>query len=315
LVDPVLRVIEQAGSEVEFEFQEAGGDCFRASGKAIPDETIASIQRNGLALKGKLLALPQASYPNPNSHLRKDLDLFAVVNPIRNLPGLQARHRDVDIVLIRESTEDLYGGMEDVIQEGIVTSMKVVTARACERISRFAFEYARSHNRKKVTLIHKSNIMKVTDGMFLRTAEQVAGDYPDIAFEAMIVDNASMQLVLRPQQFDVILTGNLYGGILTDLGAGIVGGISASMGSSRNEKLAVFEALHGEAPELEGKDKANPLPLLMPACYMLEHLDLADVAGRIRKAISSVLEKGVVTPDLGGRSTTRRMTDAIVASL
>lgn len=315
LVEPVLRVLDRAGSDVEFERQEAGVDCFRASGCAIPESTLDSIRRNRVALKGKILALPQSSYPSPNAQLRQDLDLFAVVNPIRNLPGLQARHNDIDIVLIRESTEDLYSGMEDVIRDGIVTSMKIVTARACERISRFAFEYARSHGRRKITLIHKSNIMKVTDGLLMRTAGLVAEHYPDIAFDTMIVDNASMQLVLHPHQFDVLLTGNLYGGILTDLGAGIVGGISASMGSSRNEDIAVFEAIHGEAPELEGKEIANPLPLLMPACYLLEHMDQADVAGRIRNAVSAVLEGVVVTPDLGGSSTTTQMTDAITASL
>ena len=315
IVEPVIRILERAGADVVFEPHEAGADCFRETGRVFPESTLESIKRNRLALKGKLIAQASSSYPSPNADLRKELGLFAVVNPIRSLPGLPARHHDVDIVLVRESTEDLYGGMEDLIRKDVATSMKVVTERACRRITEYAFEYARTHGRKKITLVHKSNIMKVTDGLFLRTAGEVAKDNPDVAFTSMIVDNASMQLVLRPHQFDIILAGNLYGGILTDLGAGITGGISGSMGSSRNETVAVFEAIHGEAPEIEGMDLANPLPLLMPACFLLEHIGQADRAARIRNAASAVLEKGVTTPDLGGSATSSEMTDAIIGAL
>jgi isocitrate dehydrogenase (NAD+) len=197
----------------------------------------------------------------------------------------------------------------------MVTSLKVVTEPGCRRITRFAFEYALEHGGKRVTLMHKANIMKVTDGMFLRVAGEVASDYPDIQFDAMIVDAASMQLLLRPDRFDVILAGNLYGGILADLGAGIVGGISATMGSSRNEKIAVFEAIHGEAPELTGKNRANLLPMLMPAVYMLRHLGQTEAAGRILTAVTSVLKQKIVTPDLGGRATTTEMADAVIKAL
>lgn len=315
LADPVVMVLERAGADLKFDLQEAGVESFRKTGTVIPEAAIESIRKNGVALKGKFLALPEAEYPSPNVELHKQLDLFAMVYPIRNVAGLRSRHSDVDIVLIRESTEDIYGGLEDRISQNMVTSLKVVTEPGCRRITRFAFEYALKHRRKKVTLIHKANIMKITDGMFLRVAGEIAVDYPDIQFDSMIVDAASMQLLLRPGRFDVMLAGNLYGGILADLGAGIVGGISASMGSSRNEKIAVFESVHGEAPELVGKNRANPLPMLMPATYMLRHLGQTDAAGRILNAVTAVLEQNVATPDLCGRATTTEMVDAIINAL
>lgn len=315
LADPVLRILDKAGAELTFERMEAGAESFRNTGVALPDEVIESVRKNRVALKGKFLALPDAAYPSLNVELRKRLDLFAMVYPIGNLPGLPSRHDGVDIVLIRESTEDIYGGHEDRIGQGIVTSMKVVTEHGCRRVARFAFEFAKVHKRNHVTVIHKANIMKVTDGMFLRVAEQTAAGYPGIRFDSMIVDAASMHLVLRPRRFDVMLAGNLYGGILADLGAGVVGGISASMGASRNEEIAVFECIHGEAPHLMGKNLANPLPMLMPATHMLRHLGQDEPADRILAAVSAVLKKKVATPDLGGSATTAEMADAIIDAL
>jgi isocitrate dehydrogenase (NAD+) len=315
LVDPVRQVLAAAGADVAFEVAEAGAAAFRAHGDPLPAATLESIRRNGVALCGKLVAHPGDAYPSPRSDLHRRLDLFAAVLPIRNLRGLPARHTGIDLVVIRQSTEDIYAGLEDRIRDGIVASMKVVTAAASERITRFAFEWARRNGRREVTLVHKANIMKITDGLFIEQAERVAADYADVRFRKLIVDNACMQLLLRPTQFDVLLMGNLYGSIMSDLGAGIVGGISASFGVAQNEALAVFEALHGDAPGLEGTGRANPLPLLMPAAYLLEHLGQADRAARIREAAGRALEAGIRTPDLGGSSTTDEVTRAIVARL
>lgn len=315
LMDSILAILASAKADIEFETMEAGPKCFADCGSALPAETIESIRKNKVAFKGKLRSRPEDPYRSPNWELRKQLGLYAAVLPVRNLRGLPARHKDVDLVVIREAIEDIYAGLEHVVRDGIVASLKVVTADASRRITRFAFEYARNNERKKVTLVHKANIMKVTDGLFIETAQEVAKDYPDIEFDKLIVDNACMQLLLKPHRFDVALMGNLYGGIMSDLGAGIVGGISASMGASFGDDMAIFEAIHGEAPHLEGTGKANPLPLLMPACYMLEHLGQTEAASNIREATSRVLEAGVKTPDLGGTASTESVVKAIISEL
>jgi isocitrate dehydrogenase (NAD+) len=315
LIDPVLAVLEAARAEVVFDRQRAGRTAYLETGQEMPEATIESIRRNKVALKGKLRSRLGDPYRSPNWEIRKHLGLYASVIPVRNLRGLPARHRDVDIVVIREAIEDLYGGLEDTMREGIVASFKVVTAEASRRITRFAFEYARQKGRRKVTLVHKANIMKVTDGLFIETAEAVARDFPSIDFKKIIVDNACMQLLLRPQQFDVLLMGNLYGAIMSDLAAGIVGGIAATMGASFGDDIAIFESIHGDAQHLEGKGLANPLPMLMPACLMLEHVGQHATAERIREAVSRALEAGVKTPDLGGSATTQEMTHAIIAEL
>ncbi|MBI5486715.1 MAG: isocitrate/isopropylmalate dehydrogenase family protein [Deltaproteobacteria bacterium] len=315
LVEPVLRVLEAVRPDVVFERAAAGRDAYRETGTALPAATLESIRRNRVALAGKLLARADDPYPSPRSDLRRRLDLFAAVLPIRNLRGLPARHHDVDIVVIRQATEDIYAGLEHRIRDGIVATLKVVTAAASTRITRFAFEWARRYGRRDVTLVHKANIMKVTDGLFIETAEQVAAEYPDIGFRKMIVDAACMQIMMRPSQFDVLLMGNLYGSIISDLGAGIVGGISASFGAALNEQIAVFEALHGDAPHLEGTGRGNPLPLLLPALNMLEHLGERDKAEHIRAAVGRTLERGVRTPDLGGASTADELARTIIGEL
>jgi isocitrate dehydrogenase (NAD+) len=313
LMAPVLELLTAAGARVTFDEQPAG----RATSDTLPAATLASIRANGVALKGKLLSPPGDGHSNPNADLRKRLDLFAAVRPLKNLPGLCARHDGVDVVVIRETTEDIYAGLEHTVSDGIIGSLRVVTERACERIARYAFGYAKQHGRKKVTLVHKANIMKVTDGLFIAVADRVAADYPDIQFNKLIIDNACMQLVMRPHQYDVILAGNMYGDIMSDLGAGIVGGISATYGFCSNDKVTVFEALHGDAPELIGTGKANPLPLLMPACALLEHLQQPEPAARIRAAITAALQGPVeaLTRDLGGSGTTQTLIDAIRAAL
>lgn len=315
LVEPVLSILDAAGAEVEFEEQEAGRGAYERTGKTFPDATLESIVNNGVALKGKVLTPRDDRYETPASMIRKRLDLYASVRPIRNLRGLPARHTNVDLVLIRESTEDVYAGLEHHVRPDVVSSMKVVTAKGSERITRYAFEYARKHGRKKVTLIHKANIMKKTDGLFIESAKKVAAEYTDVAFDTLIVDNACMQLMLRPHRYDVVLSGNLYGDIFSDLGAGIVGGISAAVGALFNDKLAVFEAIHGEAAHLMGTGLANPLPFLLPAVWMVEHLGQVEVGARIMRAACDTLEAGIVTADLGGRATTREMTQAIIERL
>lgn len=315
LVDPVVSVLDRAGADVAFELREAGRQAWKRSGTALPDETLESVRRNRVALKGKLRSREDDPYRSPNWELRKKLGLYASVLPVRNLAGLPARHEGVDLVVIRQALEDVYSGLEHTIREGIVASLKVVTAEASTRITRFAFDYARATGRSRVTLVHKANIMKVTDGLFIGAAQAVAAEQPDVRLDTMIVDNACMQLLLRPQRFEILLMGNLYGGIMSDLGAGIVGGISATMGASFGEGLAVFEAIHGDAPSLEGTGRANPLPLLLPACYMLEHLGQAEVADRIRSAASRVLASTTTTPDLGGSATAAEMCRAIETEL
>jgi len=319
LAESVIAILDAAGADIVFEEQPAGADCYASCGSGIPDATIDSIRKNKIALKGKLLAPPSPEYPNPNSELRQKLDLFAAVRPIRNLRGISARHKDVDIVLIREISEDIYAGLEHKVREDIVTTIKVVTEQGCSRISRFAFEYAQRRNRKRVSLIHKANIMKITDGLFIRSCEKVYDDFKDIEFWKYIVDNACMQLLLRPHQFDVMLMGNLYGDIMSDLGAGIVGGISASMGAMvggvGDDQIVIFEALHGDAPDLVGKNSANPLPFILPAIYMLEHLEQDETAKRIQAAVETAIQDGIVTADLGGTSSTSEVTKAIIARL
>lgn len=315
LVEPVLSVLDAAGADITFEEHPAGKGCYETEGTGIPESTLDAIRTHKIALKGKLLPPKDDRFNNPNSELRSKLNLFAAVRPIRNLRGLAARHSNIDIVLIREISEDIYAGLEHQISPNIVSTLKVVTEQGCSRISKFAFEYARRRERSKVSLIHKANIMKITDGLFIRTTEAIAKNFEDIQFTKYIVDNACMQLLLRPHQYDVLLTGNLYGDIMSDLGAGIVGGISASMGALVNEDTFIFEALHGDAPDLVGKNAANPLPLLLPAVYMLEHLELNESASRINNAISDTLEAGIRTGDLGGTASTSEMTQAIIERL
>lgn len=315
LVEPVLSILDAAGAKVEFEEMAAGHEAWAKTGEVLPKETLDSIVRNKVALRGKLVTPADNEYGTPAATLRKRLDLYASVRPIRNLRGVPARHQNVDIVLIRESTEDIYAGLEHMVRPDLVAAMKVVTERGCDRISRYAFEYARKNGRKKVTLIHKANIMKKTDGVFIAAADAVAKLYPDITFEKLIVDNACMQLMLRPHRYDVVLAGNLYGDIFSDLGGGIIGGITATLGALFNEDIAVFEAIHGDAPQLVGKGVANPIPMLLPACAMLEHLGQKDVADNIVRATSDALEAGIKTRDLGGNASTRDIVQGIIERL
>ncbi len=312
----VVRIIEASGVEIEWESFVAGAEALSRYGDPLPDPVLESIKRNRVALKGPLTTPVGTGFTSVNVRLRKTLDLYANLRPVKTLPGLATPFGDLDLVVVRENTEDLYSGLEHVVVPGVVESLKIITERASTRIARFAFDYARRENRKKVTAIHKANIMKLSDGLFLDCFRRVAAEYPEIAADDKIVDNACMQLVMRPQQFDVLLLENLYGDIISDLAAGLVGGLGVVPGANIGELGAVFEAVHGSAPDIAGKNVANPTALLQTATMMLRHIGERDAADLIGRAmIHTLANKQVRTRDLGGTASTTEYTEAIVASM
>jgi isocitrate dehydrogenase (NAD+) len=312
----VVRIIEASGVEIEWESFIAGAEALSRYGDPLPEPVLESIKRNRVALKGPLTTPVGAGFASVNVRLRKTLDLYANLRPVRNLPGLVTPFGDLDLVVVRENTEDLYSGIEHVVVPGVVESLKIITEKASTRIARFAFDYARRENRKKVTAIHKANIMKLSDGLFLDCFRKVAAEYPEIAADDKIVDNACMQLVMRPQQFDVLLLENLYGDIISDLAAGLVGGLGVVPGANIGELGAVFEAVHGSAPDIAGKNIANPTALLQTGVMMLRHVGERAAADLIERAmIQTLSKKQVRTRDLGGTASTTEYTEAIVASM
>ena len=269
-----------------------------------------------MALKGPVTTPIGEGFTSVNVGLRKALDLYANLRPVWNLPGAPSRFDNVDIVIVRENTEDLYSGLEHEIIKDVVTSLKVITRTASIHIARYAFEYARLNNRKKVVAIHKANIMKLADGLFLRCCREVASEYPEIEYRELIVDNASMQLVMRPETFDILLLPNLYGDIVSDLAAGLVGGLGIVPGANMGETHAVFEAVHGSAPDIAGQGKANPTALMLSAAMMLTHLGEADAAHKLQSAVEAVYREGKhLTGDVGGASSTADFTDAVLREL
>jgi isocitrate dehydrogenase (NAD+) len=312
----VVRIVEASGVEIEWESFIAGAEALSRYGDPLPEPVLESIKRNRVALKGPLTTPVGTGFTSVNVRLRKTLDLYANLRPVRNLPGLVTPFGDLDLIVVRENTEDLYSGIEHVVVPGVVESLKIITEKASTRIARFAFDYARRENRKKVTAIHKANIMKLSDGLFLDCFRKVAADYPEIAADDKIVDNACMQLVMRPQQFDVMLLENLYGDIISDLAAGLVGGLGVVPGANIGELGAVFEAVHGSAPDIAGKNIANPTALLQTAIMMLRHLGERAAADLIERAmIHTLANKQLRTRDLGGTASTTEYTEAIVASM
>ena len=311
-----LKVIEAAGLEVEWETINAGKDAFEKHGQYLPDELMESIQRTRVAIKGPISTPIGKGFSSINVALRKALTLYANFRPIKNLPGVKTRFDDVDIIVVRENTEDLYSGLEHVVVPGVVESLKIITAEASTRIARFAFEYARKHGRKKITSVHKANIMKLSDGLFLECVRNIAQLFPEITYEEMIVDNTCMQMVLDPQQFDVMLLENLYGDIVSDLGAGLVGGLGLVPGANLGETCAIFEPVHGSAPKIAGKNMANPTAMLLSAVLMFQHLGETEKAALIASAVEKVYANGKLrTADLGGDSSTSQFTDAVVQHL
>ena len=312
----MVQLLEAAGADLEWEEVEAGLDVVSKYGTPLPDQVLESVRKNKVALKGPLTTAVATGFPSANVELRQRLELYANLRPVTNVPGIESRFGDVDVIIVRENTEDLYSGLEHTITAGVTQSLKIIPRKASAEIAHFAFEYAHKWNRKKVTTAHKANILKISDGLFLKTCQEVAREYPDILYEEIIVDNLAMQLVINPQQFDVLLTTNLYGDIVSDLCAGLVGGLGLVPGANIGKEYAVFEAVHGSAPDIAGKNKANPLAVFFSSLLMLEYLHMEDTAKRIRKAIYRVTNKGaVLTPDLGGSASTTEFTEAVIQEL
>ena len=308
----VVRIFKAAAVDVEWERHEAGVNAFKRYHQSLPIELLDSIRRNTVALKGPVTTPIGEGFTSVNVGLRKALDLYANLRPVRNLPGVDSRFANVDLIIVRENTEDLYAGLEHEIIPGVVESLKIITEKASTRISRFAFEYARRNGRRMVTAIHKANIMKLSDGLFLESTRKVSREFIDITYDERIVDAVCMQLVMRPEKFDVLVLPNLYGDIVSDLCAGLVGGLGVVPGANMGLELAVFEAVHGSAPDIADKNLANPTALLLSALMMLDHLGEDDRAARIRAALTQILTAGVVrTHDLGGKASTTEFTDAI----
>jgi isocitrate dehydrogenase (NAD+) len=309
----VLRIIEAAGVIIEWERFIVGGQAQDLAGSSLPDEVVESVRRNKVALKGPVATPVGSGFESVNVRLRKILDLYANLRPVRNLPGVPSRFGDVDLVIVRENTEGLYSGLEHEVVPGVVESLKIMTDRASTRIAIFAFEFARKYRRKKITAVHKANIMKKSDGLFLKCFRQVAVNYPDVEHDEKIVDNTCMQLVMNPYQFDVMLMENLYGDIVSDLAAGLVGGLGVVPSGNIGEHAALFEAVHGTAPDIAGKNMANPTALLMSAIMMLRHIGEQKAADLIETALNTVLKKREkVTRDLGGTASTSEFAEAIM---
>jgi isocitrate dehydrogenase (NAD+) len=316
VTEAVVRIIKAAGVSIDWETHHAGVRAFERTGETLPVDLIDSIRRNKVALKGPVTTPIAGGFTSVNVGLRKLLDLYSNLRPVANLPGIEARFQGLDLVIVRENTEDLYAGLEHEVVPGVVESLKIITEKASTRIAQFAFAHARRHRRRKVTAIHKANIMKQSDGLFLECTRRVAREYPDISYDERIVDAACMQLVMKPEQFDVLLLPNLYGDIVSDLCAGLVGGLGVVGAANLGNDTAVFEAVHGSAPDIAGKNLANPTALLLSAVMMLRHIDEGDAADRITRAVGGVLTAGTVrTRDLGGTSSTTEFADAINAQL
>jgi len=312
----VVQIIAAAGVEVAWETEEAGQTAVEQCGEPLPARLLDSIRRTKVALKGPVTTPVGRGFSSVNVGLRKALDLFANLRPVFNLPGVPSRFGNLDLILVRENTEDLYSGIEHEVVPKVMVSLKVITETASTRIARFAFEYARRHGRKRVTAIHKANIMKMGDGLFLACAREMAKQFPEVTYDERIVDAACMHLVMRPETFDVLVMPNLYGDIVSDLCAGLVGGLGVVGSANLGTEVGVFEAVHGTAPDIAGRDLANPTALLLSALMMLRHIGELDAEARIRGALSRVLDAGAVrTQDLGGRATGTEFADAICREL
>jgi isocitrate dehydrogenase (NAD+) len=313
----VVAIIECAGVDVQWESYFVGAEALSRYGDPLPKEVLDSILRNKVAMKGPVTTPISTGFTSINVRLRKTLDLYANLRPVKSMPNIITRFENVDLVVVRENTEDLYSGLEHEVVPGVVESLKIITEKASTRIAKFAFEYARMHNRKRVTAVHKANIMKLSDGLFLQCFRNIAAQYPNIQADDRIVDNLCMQLVIDPNQFDILLLENLYGDIVSDLAAGLVGGLGVVAGANIGENGAVFEAVHGSAPDIAGQNKANPLALLQSAVLMLQHIGEMDAARRVQIAIAKVLASGPEhrTRDIGGRGSTSDFTAAMCETL
>jgi isocitrate dehydrogenase (NAD+) len=313
----VRRILEAAGVQIDWEVIDARAAAGSAdAGQVVNEKAIESVRRNGVGLKGPMATAVAGGARSVNVALRKTLDLYANLRPVKNLPGLKSRYENVDVVIVRENTEDLYSGLEHEVVPGVVESLKIITEKASTRIAHFAFAHAKKEGRKKIHAIHKANIMKLSDGLFLKSIRAVAAKFPEIEYKEMIVDNACMQIVMNPQQFDVLLLPNLYGDVMSDLAAGLVGGLGVVPSGNIGDNGALFEAVHGTAPDIEGQGLANPTALLMSSILMLDYLGERSAARRIETALEKVYTVAQhTTHDVGGKAGTNEFTDALIAAL
>src|SRR5579859_6876844 len=318
VAEAAIRAVNATGVSIDWQRADLNASIISKSGQVLPPHVIESMERTKVGLKGPVTTPIGGGFPSVNVALRKHFDLFANVRPVHSLPGLKTRFDDVniDMIIFRENTEDLYSGLEQEVVKDVVTSLKVITRHASMRIANYAFHFARRTGRKKITAVHKANIMKLSDGLFLQCCREVAAQYPEIEYKELIVDNAAMQLVIRPETFDILLLPNLYGDIVSDLAAGLVGGLGMVPGANMGDQDAVFEAVHGSAPDIAGKGIANPTALMLSSVLMLIHLGEEKAAGRLRAAIERVYAgKKHLTTDVGGSASTAEFTDAVIANL
>ncbi len=316
IIAATVRILEASGVEINWETHIIGAQALEKYGTTIPETTIEAIKRDKVALKGPLTTPIGKGFTSVNVGLRKALDLYANIRPVKALPNVPCRYPELDLVIVRENTEDLYAGLEHIVIPGVVESLKIITEKASTRISKYAFEYAKSNGRKKVTAVHKANIMKLSDGLFLDCFYNVAKDYPEMEADDKIIDNCCMQLVMRPEQFDVLVMENLYGDIVSDLCAGLIGGLGLAPGSNIGEQGAVFEAVHGSAPDIAGQGVANPTAILMSGIMMLRHLGEYEAAQKVESAMMQVFAEGEVrTKDLGGTAKTAEFANAIIEKM
>lgn len=316
ITESARNIVDALDIGIEWEVVEAGEAVFNQTGTLIPDNVYESIEKNKVVLKGPIMTPIGKGFRSVNVALRKKYDLYANIRPVKSLGTIPSLTKDLDLILFRENTEDLYAGVEKQISDDEAHSIKIITRSASERIVREAFEYAKANDRQSVTVVTKANIMKLTDGLFLEVARGVAEEYPSIEFKEILVDNMAMQLVINPKQFDVIVTENLYGDILSDLMAGLVGGLGLVPGANIGEDISIFEAVHGSAPDIAGKGLANPTAILLGVCQMLDHIEQKDASNRLRNALDTVLsDSNNFTKDLGGEMTTKGFTDAVIKAL
>ena len=316
ITESVTKILNAAGAKINWDIQSAGADVAETEGSPLPDRVIESIKKTKVALKAPVTTPIGKGFRSVNVALRKSLDLYANLRPCKNIEGIKTRFDNVDIVIVRENTEDLYAGIERQIDNDTAESIKIITRNASTRIVKFAFEYAKKNNRKLVTAVSKANICKLSDGLFLECAREVAKKYPKIKYKEILVDNLCMQLVQKPEQFDVLVLPNLYGDIVSDLCAGLIGGLGIAQGANIGSNAAVFEPVHGSAPDIKGQHKANPTALLLSAIEMLKYINQNDVAYKIEKSLfKTIKERKILTPDLGGNATTTEYTNEIIKNL
>lgn len=313
--DSVVKIIEKSGLDIDWDVQTAGSDVIEQEGTPLPQRVLDSVIKNKVALKAPVTTPIGKGFRSVNVQLRKALDLYANLRPCKNLPAIETRFNNVDLVVVRENTEDLYAGVEEQIDENTAHSIKIITRQASERICKFAFDYAVKNNRKEVCAVSKANIMKLSDGLFLESYRKIAQNYPQIKQREILVDNLCMQLVQDPTRFDVLVLPNLYGDIVSDLTAGLIGGLGVAQGANIGKDCAVFEPVHGSAPDIKGQNKANPTALLLSAIEMLKYINENNYAQKIENALFKTLSEGYKTADIGGTLSTTEFTDKIISNL